>query len=86
MPEWIRRYLRMRYFEDFELRDDSQYWETNDISVCLKNFGVIDQDLYGLPGIFESLEDDEEDGDDDSAADRMDEALLGRGGFGINLN
>ncbi|HQW26594.1 MAG TPA: hypothetical protein PLV75_11560 [Saprospiraceae bacterium] len=80
------RYLRMRYFEDFELRDDSQYWETNDISVCLKNFGVIDQDLYGLPGIFESLEDDEEDGDDDSAADRMDEALLGRGGFGINLN
>ena len=39
------RYLRMRYFEDFELRDDSQYWETNDISVCLKNFGVISESL-----------------------------------------
>ena len=79
------RYLSKRYFIDFELYDPSQYWETNDTALCLTHFGVIDDGYYVMPGVFESDEDDEDD-DDDSASDRMDEALEGRGGFGINLN
>ncbi len=85
------RYLRMKYFEDFELQDESKYWETDDITVCLECFGVIDISIDPLSGIFESLDDeyddeDDMDDDDESEADRMDEALWRRGGLGTSLN
>lgn len=28
------RYLSQRYFKAFELKDESSYWETNDVSAC----------------------------------------------------
>lgn len=82
------RYLCMKYFEDFELQDESKYWETDDITVCLERFGVIDIDIDPITGIFELLDDeyDDEDDDDESEADRMDEALWRRGGMGMSLN
>ncbi len=82
------RYLRMNYFEDFELQDESKYWETDDITVCLDCFGVIDISIDPLSGIFGSDDDEHgyDDEDDESEADRMDEALWRRGGLGMSLN
>ncbi len=93
------RYLRMKYFEDFELRDESKYWETYDMPVELNRFGVIDIDfdpLAGMSGLFDDVSDDicddefdddeydEEDEEDES--ERMDEVLWRRGGSGMSLN
>lgn len=78
-------YLSKLYFQDFELHDPSQYWETNDPSCCLSHFGESNEVLNKVGDSF-GMDDDMDDDDDESEADRMDEALLGRGGFGINLN
>jgi len=37
------RYMSEKYFEKFELHDESQYWETNDEELCRKTF-----EKYGL--------------------------------------
>ncbi|HEX5112235.1 MAG TPA: hypothetical protein VFV79_05280 [Saprospiraceae bacterium] len=37
------RYMSEKYFEKFELHDESQFWETNDEEVCRKTF-----EKYGL--------------------------------------
>jgi len=39
----LLRYLSEKYFEKFELHDESQYWETNDEEICRKTF-----EKYGL--------------------------------------
>lgn len=86
------RYLSLKYFETFELRDDSQYWETDDATVCLIRFDEFNLALNMLGkelGVGDEDLDDEFEGDDDdldSASSRMDEALMGRGGMGGELN
>jgi hypothetical protein len=87
------RYLSMKYFKEFELRDQSQYWETDDESVCLVQFDEFDEVMDRMTGLLESDEDmDEEDLDDDELdddeleSDRMAEVLWRRGGMGLNLN
>lgn len=39
----LLRYLHQQYFECFELHDESQYWETNDETLCRKKFGEYDK-------------------------------------------
>ena len=91
------RYLSLKYFEVFELRDDSQYWETDDAAVCLIRFdefnlvvNMMGEKLDLDEDDFEDYEDfeyDEEDEDDlESVSGRMDEALMRRGGMGVGLN
>ena len=89
------RYLCMKYFDEFELRDESKYWETDDMTVCLDRFGVIDISIDPLSGIFGSLDDEYDDEFDDDEYDekdeedeseRMDEVLWRRGGWGMSLN
>jgi len=38
----LLRYLDKKYFEDFNLRDESNYWETNDENVMKKQFEIYD--------------------------------------------
>ena len=75
----------MKYFEEFELKDESQYWETNDPSVCLYHFGGMEVDMESPSLLINSIEYLEED-DSESSAELMDELLLKRGGLGISLN
>lgn len=88
------RYLSLKYFESFELHDDSQYWETDDVAICLIRFDEFSLAINRL-GEHLGLDDDDNDDDDDfeddeddldSASSRMDEALMGRGGTGVGLN
>lgn len=89
------RYLSLKYFESFELHDDSQYWETDDVAVCLNRFNEFNMAINVLGEFLDSnivddhnddvdLEDDDD--DLDSASSRMDEALMRRGGIGVGLN
>lgn len=85
------RYLSLKYFESFELHDDSQYWETDDVAVCLIRFDEFSLAINRLGehlGLDDDDDDDaEEDEEDlDSASSRMDEALVRRGGTGVGLN
>ncbi len=84
------RYLSLKYFESFELRDDSQYWETDDVAVCLirfDEFSIAINKLGEQLGLDDDDDDDfEEEDDEDSASNRMDEALTRRGGMGVGLN
>jgi hypothetical protein len=55
------RYLRMNYFEDFELRDESKYWETYDMPVDLNRFGRVDSyidPLAGMSGLLDEVRDE----------------------------
>ena len=81
------RYLNLKYFETFELHDQSQYWETDNVALCLIRFGGFSESIDDLRRQLALDEHDEEEDDDfESAASRMDEALLRRGGSGANLN
>ena len=79
------RYLSRKYFSEFELLDESQYWETNDIAVCHQHFGLSVEAYDILPGKYDwQNEDDEE--EEESMAEEMEELLLKRGGLGGSLN
>jgi hypothetical protein len=85
------RYLSMKYFESFELRDDSQYWETDDMAVCLNRFNEFNMAINKLGEFLDSNSADDDDFEDeeddlDSASSRMDEALMRKGGMGAGLN
>jgi hypothetical protein len=86
------RYLSMKYFESFELRDDSQYWETDVVAVCLNRFNEFNMAINKLGEFLDSNSADDEDdleGDEDdldSPSSRMDEALMRKGGMGAGLN
>ncbi len=92
------RYLRLNYFEEFELQDESKYWETYDMPVELNRFGMVGIDfdpLTGMSGLFGNESDDEFDDDeydeydeedDEDESERMDEVLWRRGGMGMSMN
>jgi hypothetical protein len=79
------RYLSMKYFKEFELRDDSQYWETNDPLICLHHFDEMDRGMENLVEFIKTIGDTEEDAIE-SSAHLMDEVVLRRGGLGMSLN
>ena len=73
------RYLSERYFKSFEMRDESSYWETNDISACAVHFGITEKEFIQTSML--QTEDEE-----DSVAGRMDILVLKRGGLGLGMN
>jgi hypothetical protein len=81
------RYLKEKYFTEFELYDESGYWETYDIRACLQHFGEYTDPTESASDVTAALLDlYNDDKDDEPAADRMHELLLRRGSLGINLN
>ena len=50
------RYLSEKYFERFELHDESEYWETNDESICRKNFDRYDRLMSMVGDALDSME------------------------------
>ncbi len=52
----LLRYLSEKYFERFELHDESKYWETNDESVCRARFGEYDRVLSMVGDALEGME------------------------------
>lgn len=77
------RYLKMKYLDNFELQDESQFWETDDPSVCLIRFDQYDEIINTVSHYLNAIEDDPE---NESVSARMDETLLRRGGLGMNMN
>ena len=67
------RYLRIKYFEDFELQDESKYWETYDMPVELNRFGMVDIDIDPLAGMSGLLDDVSDDVCDDEYDDEFDD-------------
>jgi len=55
------RYLNEKYFSDFELNDDSKYWETNDAQLCRKRFGNGDRVIDMLDMAIANMDPDERD-------------------------
>ncbi len=45
----LMRHLSQKYFEKFELHDESQFWETDDVAVCRARFGEYDR-MMGMVG------------------------------------
>ena len=74
------RYLSTKYFESFELRDPSGYWDTGNAAACFEHFGE-----FVSPFTFgdEIIEDEDE---EESESSEMDEALWNRGAPEISLN
>jgi len=79
------RFLNMKYFDAFEMRDQSQYWETGDESVCLIRFDEFEAGLDRIEGILIKL-DEMLPEQPESEAERMDQLLLKRGGLGMSMN
>jgi hypothetical protein len=52
----LLRYLSQQYFERFELHDESQYWETNDESICRKRFGEYDRLMNMVGDALDNME------------------------------
>jgi hypothetical protein len=52
----VIRYLNEKYFERFELHDESQYWETNDEEICRKTFEKYGLIMDMMEAALESLE------------------------------
>ncbi len=50
------RYLSEKYFERFELHDESQFWETNDEEICRKAFEKYGLIMDMMEAALESLE------------------------------
>ncbi len=89
------RYLSEKYFSDFELKDDSLYWESNDADNCRYRFGETKEaieminmarGLMGHDPVEEDPYDEADDDDFESASNEMDEILMKRGGYNVKLN
>lgn len=86
------RYISQKYFSDFELKDDSLYWESNDADQCRHRFGESIESIEminkarGLMGQDPIEEYREEDDDDESASVDMEELLMRRGGYYFTPN
>ena len=82
------RYLHLKYFEVLELHDQSQYWETDNVALCLIRFYGLSESTDYVERRFDLNENDEDEDDEEleSVASRMEEALLRRGGAGASLN
>ena len=54
------RHLSSKYFERFELHDESRYWETNDKALCRQIFGKYDQMMNMVGEALDKMEIDPE--------------------------
>lgn len=51
----LMRHLSQKYFEKFEMYDESHYWETDDEATCLARFGEYDRIMGMVGDALESL-------------------------------
>jgi hypothetical protein len=49
------KYLNNKYFEDFKLKDESYYWETDDENLMLEQFKVYDRLLDNFELSFQTF-------------------------------
>ncbi|MGB4848030.1 MAG: hypothetical protein WBP41_08945 [Saprospiraceae bacterium] len=52
----LLRYLSRKYFEDFQLIDESEYWETGDAGQCIKRFKYFTQEMDEMSGKLDPLD------------------------------
>src|SRR5688572_11791035 len=77
------RYLKSKYFDEFELKDESGYWETGDVVECQQHFGEYMDPTKSASELEEAWEaPDDDDDDDEPVSDRMLALLLRRGSLG----
>ena len=51
----LMRHLSQKYFEKFEVHDESQYWETGDENLCRKKFGESEKFLGMIGDALDSM-------------------------------
>ena len=51
----LLRHLSQKYFEKFELHDESRYWETGDEAQCRQIFGKYDQMMSMVGGALDDM-------------------------------
>lgn len=73
------RYLSEKYFEHFEMHDESQFWETNDEAICRKRFGEYERIMDMMGEALDQLEMDPDESPE-SVADKIEGILKERYG------
>ena len=76
----LMRHLSQKYFEKFEVHDESQYWETNDEDVCRKRFGEYNLVIGMVGDALDSLKIDPTE-TSESIADKIEKLLFERFGM-----
>lgn len=76
----LMRHLSQKYFEKFEVHDESQYWETNDEDLCRKRFGEYNLIIGMVGDALESLKIDPTE-TSESIADKIEKLLFERFGM-----
>ena len=74
------RHLSQKYFEKFEVHDESQYWETNDEDICRKRFGEYNLVIDMVGDALDSLKIDPTE-TSESIADKIEKLLHERFGM-----
>jgi len=72
------KYLSLKYFVDFELIDESSYWDTGDASICKYHFDEFEKAMDEMAAKLSKLDGQYELGGD-SVQKRLDELLHTRG-------
>ena len=70
----LLKYLSVKYFDDFELTDEAEYWETGDEVKARKLFNFLGNMINKLGAVFNNLETSPDDTIDD-LANRINEKL-----------
>ncbi|MDZ4747723.1 MAG: hypothetical protein SH808_04500 [Saprospiraceae bacterium] len=76
----LMRHLNQKYFEKFELHDESQFWETDDEAVCRARFGEYDRMIEMVGDALDTLEIDPSESTE-SVAEKIEKLLLERFGM-----
>ncbi len=76
----LMRHLSQKYFEKFEVHDESQYWETNDEDLCRKRFGEYNLVIGMVGDALDSLKIDPTE-TSESIADKIEKLLHERFGM-----
>ncbi len=76
----LMRHLSQKYFERFELHDESQFWETNDEALCRKKFGESEKFLGMIGDALDSMKIDPDESPE-SLANKIEKLLSDK--FGL---
>lgn len=76
----LMRHLSQKYFDKFEVHDESQYWETNDEDLCRKRFGEYNLVIGMVGDALDSLKIDPTE-TSESIADKIEKLLFERFGM-----
>ena len=70
----LMKHLSEKYFERFELHDESQYWETGDEDLCRKKFGESERFIGMIGDALDSIQFDPAESSE-SIANRIEKVL-----------